>query len=249
MSNEMVQSPSTPASAATVGDVVLEGIGLSRIYKQGSIEVRALDGVDVAITRGEFTSLVGPSGSGKSTLLNLLGLLDKPDKGDVRVNGDSTAGLSRSAAAEFRLANIGFIFQAYNLLPVLTAYENAEYTLLLRGVPKAERRSVVMPLLERVGLAGLSDRRPHELSGGQQQRVAVARALASKPGVILADEPTANLDTETSNSLLDLMTELNQEHHQTFVFASHDDRVVKRSRRVIRLVDGRIERDEYFDAV
>jgi len=240
----MTAATSQAAPSRVSDEVVLQGRGLTRVYKQGTIDVHALRGVDVDITKGEFTSLVGPSGSGKSTLLNLLGLLDKPTSGTVAINGKPTANLSKAAAARFRLANIGFVFQAYNLLPVLTAYENAEYTLLLQGVPKPARKAKVMPLLERVGLAGLENRKPHELSGGQQQRVAVARALAGSPGVILADEPTANLDTATSEALLDLMLELNREQGQTFVFASHDDRVVERSRRIVTLVDGEIASDE-----
>lgn len=224
---------------------ILEAKAVTKVYQQGSLQVHALAGVDLQCAQGEFTALVGPSGSGKTTLLNLIGVLDRPSSGEVLVDGEPTAHLGRSAAAEFRLRKIGFVFQAYNLIPVLTAYENAEYTLLLQGVGKEERRRVVEPLLERVGLSrSMFTRRPHELSGGQQQRVAVVRAIASKPAVVLADEPTANLDTATSESLLQLMEELNREHGVTFVFASHDTMLMERVRRVVHLRDGKIERDE-----
>ena len=223
---------------------VIQGNDLTKVYQQGAIDVHALRGVDIGVEAGEFTALVGPSGSGKSTLLNLIGTLDKPTSGSIVVAGEDVTSLGRAAAATFRLKHIGFVFQAYNLLPVLTAYENAEYTLLLQGVSSSERRAVVTPLLERVGLGGMMDRKPHELSGGQQQRVAVARALASKPSLVLADEPTANLDSETGEALLDLMVELNQQDGVTFVFASHDPAVVSRVRRVVTLRDGLIATDE-----
>ena len=190
---------------------------------------------------GEFTALVGPSGSGKTTLLNLIGVLDKPDSGTVTVAGQDVSQFDRGAAADFRLDTVGFIFQAYNLVPVLTAYENAEFTLLLRGVPTAERRTRVMGLLDRVGLADMADRKPHELSGGQQQRAAVVRALATEPRLVLADEPTANLDSETSAELMELMRELNGELGTTFLFSTHDPVVFNRSRRLIRLLDGHID--------
>ncbi len=223
---------------------VIAARGLSRVYDQGGVPVHALRGVAVDVPKGAFTALVGPSGSGKSTLLNLVGCLDTPTAGTVTVDGREVTGLSRTASANFRLENIGFVFQAYNLLPVLSAYENAEYTLLLQGKSAAERRRIVEPLLERVGLEGLGARRPHELSGGQQQRIAVVRAIASSPAFVLADEPTANLDSQTSEELLDLMLELNGEHGTTFLFASHDPGVMKRARRIIHLLDGRIDRDE-----
>ena len=223
---------------------VISARGLEKVYQQGSVDVHALRGVDLSIESGEFSALVGPSGSGKSTLLNLIGTLDKPTRGSVQVAGHEVSGLERAASAEFRLKHIGFVFQAYNLLPVLSAYENAEYTLMLQGLALAERKAIVMPLLERVGLSGMSERKPHELSGGQQQRVAVARALASKPALVLADEPTANLDSETGEALLDLMTELNTQEGITFVFASHDPAVVTRVRRVVSLRDGLIASDE-----
>ncbi len=225
-------------------NAVIQGAGLHKIYAQGTVAVPALRGVDLHVDAGEFTALVGPSGSGKSTLLNLVGTLDKATSGTIAVAGRDVTTLSRAASATFRLNHIGFVFQAYNLLPVLTAYENAEYTLVLKGVAASERRAIVMPLLERVGLETMMDRKPHELSGGQQQRVAVARALASKPSLVLADEPTANLDSETSEGLLDLMVELNQQEGVTFVFASHDDVVVSRARRVVTLHDGLVASDE-----
>jgi putative ABC transport system ATP-binding protein len=223
---------------------VVEAQGLRRVYRQGVIEVNALAGVDLTLARGEFTALAGPSGSGKSTLLNLIGCLDTPSGGTLRVDGRPTMNLTRAQAAEFRLLHVGFIFQAYNLVPVLSAYENAEFTLYLQGIDPAERRRRVQPLLDRVGLKGLEDRRPHEMSGGQQQRVAVVRALASRPGIVLADEPTANLDSTSASSLLDLMEELNQEFGCTFLFASHDALVLERVRRVVRLRDGLIVADE-----
>lgn len=214
--------------------------GVTKIYRQGELEVHALRGVDLDLEEGEFTVLAGPSGSGKTTLLNLIGVLDHPTAGTVEVGGRDVSDLDRGEGAGFRLDHVGFVFQAYNLLPVLSAYENAEFTLLLRGMPAKERRARVQPLLERVGLADMMDRRPHELSGGQQQRAAIVRALASEPSIVLADEPTANLDSETSASLLDLMLELNRELGTTFLFSSHDQTVIERARRLVKLLDGRI---------
>ena len=230
------------------GKVVIETRGLSRVYKQGEVEVPALRAVDFTVRAGEFLALAGPSGSGKSTLLNLVGVLDTPTGGSVQVAGKDVSRLSRSAAAKFRLGHIGFVFQAYNLLPVLTAYENAEYTLMLQGVARDARKEKVMPLMERVGIADLAERRPHELSGGQQQRVAVVRALAGNPALVLADEPTANLDSATADSLLALLEQLNREDHVTFVFASHDAQMLSRARRIVHLRDGRIEQDERREA-
>jgi putative ABC transport system ATP-binding protein len=223
---------------------VIVGRGLTRVYEQGSVEVHALRGVDIDFEAQEFSALVGPSGSGKSTLLNLLGCLDAPTSGAIQVGGQEITGLTRTASARFRLDNIGFVFQAYNLLPVFTAFENAEYTLLLQGKSATERKAIVEPLLQRVGLADMMHRKPHELSGGQQQRVAVVRAIAGRPKFVLADEPTANLDSSTSRGLLDLMLELNQSEGTTFVFASHDPEVMARARRVIHLKDGVVNRDE-----
>ncbi len=234
-------APTTFSSTATRQNGALIRLRqITRIYQEGSLEVLALRGVDLDIAEGEFTALAGPSGSGKTTLLNIIGVLDHPTSGRVEVSDQDIGRLERGEAADFRLANVGFIFQAYNLVPVLTAYENAEFTLLLRGVPASERRSRVVPLLERVGLGDMKDRRPHELSGGQQQRIAVVRALATQPAIVLADEPTANLDSDTSAGLLDLMLELNQELKTTFLFSTHDPVVIERARRVIRLLDGRV---------
>jgi putative ABC transport system ATP-binding protein len=230
---------SEPMTAATDGIARLEGV--SRVYRQGAVEVHALKGVDLTIARGEFLALAGPSGSGKTTILNLVGALDTPTAGRIVVDGEDLSRMDRAARAKLRLWKVGFVFQAYNLIPVLTAYENAEFILLLRGVPPAERRARVLPLLQAVGLAGLEQRRPHELSGGQQQRVAVARAIAASPALVLADEPTANLDSTTGAALLDLMRQLNEEHGVTFVFSTHDRMVMERARRVVHLHDGRIE--------
>jgi putative ABC transport system ATP-binding protein len=228
----------------TAEEPVIRTEGLSRTYRQGALEVHALREVSFACARGELVALAGPSGSGKSTLLNQLGTLDHPSSGRVLVAGREVSGLGRSEAARFRLAHVGFVFQAYNLLPVLTAYENAEYTLALQGVPLAKRRAAVVPLLERVGLGTMMDRRPHELSGGQQQRVAVVRAVATRPAFVIADEPTANLDSDASAALLALFEDLNRSDGITFVLASHDAQVLERARRVVRLRDGRIVADE-----
>jgi putative ABC transport system ATP-binding protein len=215
--------------------------GVTKIYDKSGVPVHALRGVDLDLAPGEFTTLAGPSGSGKTTLLNIVGALDHPTAGQVEVAGRDLSSLHRGEAAQFRLDHVGFIFQAYNLVPVLTAYENAEFTLLLRGAGAAERRRVVEPLLQRVGLGEMMHRKPHELSGGQQQRVAVVRALATSPSIVLADEPTANLDSESSESLLDLMAELNRELGTTFLFSSHDPVVIERARRVVELLDGRVD--------
>ena len=227
----------------TAEEPVIRTEGLSRTYRQGALEVHALREVSFCCARGELVALAGPSGSGKSTLLNQLGTLDRPSAGRVLVAGREVSGLGRSEAARFRLAHVGFVFQDYNLLPVLTAYENAEYTLALQGVPFARRREVVVPLLERVGLGAMMNRRPHELSGGQQQRVAVVRAIAARPTFVIADEPTANLDSDASASLLALFDELNRSDGITFLLASHDAQVIGRARRMVRLRDGRIEAD------
>jgi putative ABC transport system ATP-binding protein len=230
-----------PTGATWKNGALIRMRQITRTYREGALEVLALRGVDLDIAEGEFTSLAGPSGSGKTTLLNIIGVLDKPTSGRIEVTGTDITRLDKGEAADFRLEKVGFIFQAYNLVPVLTAYENAEFTLLLRGVPAQERRERVQPLLERVGLGDMMDRKPHELSGGQQQRVAVVRALATKPALVLADEPTANLDSETSAGLLDLMLELNEELNTTFLFSTHDPVVIERARRVVRLLDGRVD--------
>ena len=217
---------------------------VTRIYRQGALDVHALRGLDLTIGRGEFTALCGPSGSGKTTTLNLVGALDRPTSGKVLLEGRNLADLDRRALSRIRRDRIGFVFQAYNLMPVLTAYENAEIVMSLQGVPERERREQVMAILREVGLEGMEDRRPDELSGGQQQRVAIARAIASKPAIVLADEPTANVDSETAHNLLDIMEKLNSDHEVTFLFSTHDTRVMERARRVVTLVDGRVERDE-----
>ena len=215
--------------------------GVTKVYGQSGVPVHALRGVDLDVAPGEFTTLAGPSGSGKTTLLNIIGALDHPTAGEVEVAGRDLAQMHRGDAAQFRLDHVGFVFQAYNLVPVLTAYENAEFTLLLRGVPPSERRRIVEPLLRRVGLGDMMHRKPHELSGGQQQRVAVVRALATSPSIVLADEPTANLDSESSEALLVVMAELNRDLGTTFLFSSHDPVVIERARRVVELLDWRVD--------
>ena len=217
---------------------------VSRLYLQGKVEVAALRSLSLQVSSGEFTAICGPSGSGKTTLLNLIGALDHPTSGRVIIEGQDLTSMNRQELSILRRDRIGFVFQSYNLIPVLTAYENAELVLSVQGVSLSERKEKVMTLLKAVGLEGLEDRRPSELSGGQQQRVAIARALASDPAVILADEPTANVDSETAVLLLDLMQELNQSHQATFVFSTHDPRVMERARRLVHMVDGQIESDE-----
>ena len=246
MKNGQGDQPMAPTSPAATwhNGALIRLRQVTRVYKEGSLEVLALRGVDLDVAEGEFSALAGPSGSGKTTLLNIIGVLDHPTSGRIEVAGQDIGGLSRGDAADFRLAKVGFIFQAYNLVPVLTAFENAEFTLLLRGVPPQERKDRVMPLLDRVGLADMKDRKPNELSGGQQQRIAIVRALATEPAIVLADEPTANLDSDTSAGLLDLMQELNHELRTTFLFSTHDPIVIERARRVIRLLDGRVRETE-----
>ncbi len=222
---------------------IVEVRELTRTYRQGDLEVPALRGVDLDIEPGEFTVLMGPSGSGKTTLLNQIGALDLPDSGSVRVEGHELGAMGKAALASLRLNRIGFVFQAYNLIPVLSAYENAEFVLLMQGVNEKERKQRVMETLTSVGLEGMEHRRPTELSGGQQQRVAVARAIAGKPALVLADEPTANLDSNTGYELIETMKKLNEEQGVTFVFATHDPKVMEHARRIVRLVDGRIEED------
>jgi putative ABC transport system ATP-binding protein len=217
--------------------------GVTRDYTQGKVVVHALRGVDLDVEPGEFTALMGPSGSGKTTLLNLLGALDSPTEGSVAVEGRDLGALSRGQLSDLRLRRLGFVFQSYNLIPVLTAYENAEFVMLLQGVPPAARRARVMETLSAVGLDGLEHRRPAELSGGQQQRVAVARAIAGRPALVLADEPTANLDSRTGGELIELMARLNRELGITFVFATHDPKVMDAAKRVVRLVDGKVDED------
>ena len=223
---------------------VIETKNLNKTFGEGDLLVKALNDVNIDITEGEFTALVGPSGSGKTTLLNMIGGLDDPNSGKVILNGQDISTLKKSQMTNFRQHNIGFVFQAYNLIPVLSAYENAEFIMLLQGIAKTERKKRVFKLLKEVGLEGKENNKPGELSGGQQQRVAVVRALAAKPAYILADEPTANLDSTSTTDLLDLMYRLNQEEHMTFVFATHDQRVIDRAKRVIYLDDGKIVKDE-----
>jgi putative ABC transport system ATP-binding protein len=225
-------------------NTIIELSQVTRVYRQGSVDVPALRGLDLRVNRGEFLALSGPSGSGKTTTLNLIGALDKPTSGSVKLEGRDLAILGARALSRIRRNRIGFVFQAYNLVPVLTAYENAELVMALQGVPPTERREQVMGLLRAVGLEGLERRRPDELSGGQQQRVAIARAIAANPAVVLADEPTANVDSDTAEMLLSLMVELNRKRGVTFVFSTHDPRVMAHARRVVRVVDGRVASDE-----
>ena len=223
---------------------VIKTENLTKIYQQGDFEIRALDGVAVNIERGEFTAVVGPSGSGKTTLLNAIGGLDDPTSGSVVINGQDITKLNGNALIDFRMRNIGFVFQAYNLIPVLTAKENVGFVMLLQGQSDAERKIRIEELLNAVGLGDVMNKRPNQMSGGQQQRVAVARALAPKPEFILADEPTANLDSKSTENLLDIMARLNKEEGITFIFSTHDQRVIDRARRVITMVDGKIVSDE-----
>lgn len=223
---------------------VLELKNLVKIYTDSEIQVRAVDHINLSFEQGEFAAIVGPSGSGKTTLLNMIGGLDSPTEGDIIVNDKNINEFSSSKLIDFRLRNIGFVFQAYNLIPVLTAKENVEFIMELQGKKKAERNKRAMELLSAVGIADRANSRPSKLSGGQQQRVAVARALASKPKFILADEPTANLDSKSTETLLDIMETLNKEENITFIFSTHDQRVVKKARRVITVEDGHVVSDE-----
>lgn len=222
--------------------VQLENV--SRIYQQGKVQVNAVTEFSMNVQGGEFSVLCGPSGSGKTTILNLIGALDEPSVGTVRLEGRDLAELGRSALARLRRDRIGFVFQSYNLNPVLTAFENAEFVLSLQNIPYEERRKRVMDVLGEVGMAELANRRPDELSGGQQQRIAIARAIVSRPAIVLADEPTANVDSATAEAILDLMAQLNRDQGITFLFSTHDQRVMDRARRLIHLRDGRLERDE-----
>jgi len=223
---------------------MIETKNLSKIYNPGKFEVKAVNDVSSIFEDGEFTSVVGPSGSGKTTFLNCVGGLDKPTSGDVCISGENITSLSGNDIIQYRLKNIGFVFQAYNLIPVLSARENIEMIMLLQGTEEKNRVERTNELLNQVGLYEMRNRRPSELSGGQQQRVAVARALASKPKFILADEPTANLDTSSTSNLLDIMSKLNVNEKITFIFSTHDQRVIDRARRVITLEDGKIVSDK-----
>jgi len=222
---------------------IVECIDLIKSYRQGEIEVHALRDVSLVIEKGEFTAVAGPSGSGKTTLLNLVGGLDASDAGSIVVDGNAFDRMSPSRLANLRLHKIGFVFQAYNLIPVLSAVENVEFVMLLQGVSARERRQRAKAILDDVGLADKYDRRPSELSGGQQQRVAVARAIVSNPSIVLADEPTANLDSETGNGLLEMMKRMNEEKNVTFIFSTHDKMVMDYARRLVLLRDGRLADD------
>ena len=223
-------------------------IDLCKTYRQGDQDIKALDHVSIEIEEGGFVCLSAPSGGGKTTLLNAIGGLDIPDSGEVWIGGQRIDQMSKGELADLRLSSIGFVFQAYNLIPVLTAQENIEFVMQVQGVPAAERRAKSLAILEEVGLQGLEGRRPAEMSGGQQQRVAVARAIVSRPALVLADEPTANLDSKTSDELMTLFTELNDHHSTTFVIATHDQRVMSYAKRLIRMLDGRIVDDIEQDA-
>lgn len=223
---------------------LIETHDLGKTYNSSAVPVEAVKHVDLQIQKGEFTAIVGPSGSGKTTLLNMIGGLDEPTYGTIIVDGTNIEKLKSSEMVEYRLHHIGFVFQAYNLIPVFSARENVEFIMLLQGIPKAEREKRAKELLNAVGLEDRSDSRPSQLSGGQQQRVAVARALASHPSFVLADEPTANLDSESTGALLDLMAKLNKDYDMTFVFSTHDARVIERARRIVALEDGQIKMDE-----
>jgi putative ABC transport system ATP-binding protein len=218
-------------------------VDLCKTYLQGDVEVTALDHVNLEIAEGGFVCLSAPSGGGKTTLLNSIGGLDTPDSGEIWLGNKRIDNLGKGALASMRLRQIGFVFQAYNLIPVLTARENVEFVMQVQGVAAAERKDKAHAILKEVGLEGLENRRPAEMSGGQQQRVAVARAIASRPALILADEPTANLDSKTSDELMQLFTELNEHHNTTFIIASHDQRVMNYAKRLIRMLDGRIVDD------
>ncbi len=222
---------------------VIETRNLKRYYQQGDFTVKALNDVSLSFQDGEFTAIIGPSGSGKTTFLNAIGGLDTPNSGEIIIKKTDISSLNQNQLIDFRLQNIGFVFQSYNLIPVLTAKENVEFIMLMQEREKGERDERSSQLLSQVGLENEVDRRPSQLSGGQQQRVAVARALASKPQFILADEPTANLDSTSTNNLLDIMLRLNQEEGITFIFSTHDQRVVDRARRVITLEDGKVLSD------
>ena len=225
-------------------NTVIEIKELYKIYNETEVKVKAVNGVNLSFKEGEFAAIVGPSGSGKTTLLNMVGGLDTPTSGSIIIDGTDISTLSSKKMIDFRMNNIGFVFQAYNLIPVLTAKENAEFIMQLQNKPKAERQERIAELFKAIGIEGKEDVRPNRLSGGQQQRVAVARALASKPKFILADEPTANLDSKSTADLLDIMHKLNKEENITFIFSTHDQRVIDRAERVITLEDGKVISDE-----
>ncbi len=221
---------------------------LDKVFKQGPLSVNALSGIEIEINSGEFLCLSGPSGSGKTTLLNMIGGLDRPTAGEISVAGLRLDTMTSQQLADLRLHHIGFIFQAYNLIPVLSARENVEFVMQLQGIEEHQRQSQAIEILDQVGLAGLENRRPAELSGGQQQRVAVARAIVSRPDLILADEPTANLDSANSNMLMELMRELNSSSGTTFIISTHDEGVMAFAKRLVKLHDGRIVGDESVES-
>jgi putative ABC transport system ATP-binding protein len=231
----------------TTGEVLVSAQEVTKVYDTGKVQTHALRGVTLDVKSGEFVAIVGPSGSGKTTLLNLVGALDSATGGRLNVLANDISAMSKRQRADLRLQYLGFVFQAYNLMPVLTALENVEFVLELQGVG-SHRSERAREILGQLGLDEFADRRPNELSGGQQQRVAVARAIASKPRLVLADEPTANLDGENAEILLKMMRDLNERHDITFIFSTHDSRVVAHARRVVTLVDGRVSRDERKDA-
>ena len=228
-------------------ETVIATEGLCKNFGEGELQIKALKDVDLSIVRGEFTAIVGPSGSGKTTLLNILCGLDVPSSGEIRVSGNPLSTLNGSELAQFRRDHIGLVFQAYNLIPVLTVMENIEYVMLLQGISAKERKNRVLEFLQRIGLEGKEKRFPAELSGGQQQRVAIARAMVSQPDLILADEPTANLDSETGIQLLEMMRNFNRVQQMTFIFSTHDPMIMERASRLITLTDGRIVKDEQRD--
>ena len=223
---------------------IVETKNIKKTYRQGKVNVEALCGVDLIVDKGEFVALAGPSGSGKTTLLNIIGGLDLPDSGSVMVDNNKFADMNQADLASLRLHKIGFVFQAFNLIPVLSAIENVEYVMLLQGVPQTERHDRAKAILDDVGLEDKYDRRPAELSGGQQQRVAVARAIVSGPAIVLADEPTANLDSKTGEGLLLMMKKMNKEKKVTFIFSTHDNMVMEYAGRLVTIRDGRIVNDE-----
>jgi len=222
---------------------IVECIDVRKTYKQGNILIKALDSVSMSIEKGAFVAIAGPSGSGKTTMLNIIGGLDKADSGNVTLDGQAIEKMDQSALATLRLHNVGFVFQAYNLIPVLSAVENVEFIMLLQGISMAQRRKRAETILDDVGLSGKYDRRPAELSGGQQQRVAVARAIVSNPSIVLADEPTANLDSTAGKGLLEMMKQMNEQKNVTFIFSTHDQMVMNYARRLIHIRDGKIADD------
>ena len=245
VTNELpLAAPDSAPTTPGLDQVAVRLEAVTRVYAHDGITVRALAGIDLEVRKGDFAVVVGPSGSGKTTLLNLIGGLDTPTSGRIWVGDKEISGMSRSALSRLRLHQIGFVFQEFNLIPVLSAVENVEFVMLLQGVRAAERRARSLALLNLLGLAGLEHRRPNELSGGQQQRVAVARAIAAEPVIVLPDEPTANLDSKAGAELMDVMRRINKERAATFLFSTHDPMVMERATRVIRLRDGRIEADE-----